>query len=102
MVHLLPDMLIDVVALHEVKPTFLNIEAATTLTFPEWKICYHPHPLATIHAVAFLLRNTVDDFVLKDGNQSAFLFPRPMGPSLALLCSFPTSSDYKSSITMDS
>ena len=61
----------DTIGLQEVKPTFPNIEAATTLTFPEWQIYYHPHPSGTINGVAFLVRNTVDHFVLKDGNQRA-------------------------------
>ena len=37
-VHLLSDMCLDLVRLREVKPTFPNIEAATTLTFPKWQI----------------------------------------------------------------
>ena len=61
-------MRLYIVGLQEVKPTFPNIEAATTLTFPEWQIYYHPHPSGTINGVAFLVRNSMDHFVLKDGN----------------------------------
>ena len=72
-----------------VKPTFPKIEAATTLTFPEWRIYYHPHPSRTTNGVAFLVRNTVAHFVVKDGNQSASLFTDPDGTFLGLTLQFP-------------
>ena len=81
---LLSDMRLDIVGLQEVKLTFPNIEAATALTFLEWQIYYHPHPSGTIAGVAFLVRNTVDHFVLKDGNQRASLFVDPDGSFLGL------------------
>ena len=88
-VQLLSDMRLDVVGLQEVKPTFPNIEAATTLTFLEWHIYYHPHPSRTISGVAFLVRNIVDHFVLMDSNQSASLVTDPDGTFLGLTLHFP-------------
>ena len=88
-VQLLSDMRLDIVGLQEVKPTFPNIQAATTLTFPEWQIYYHPHPSGTINGVAFLVRNTMDHFVLKDGNQRASLFADPDGTFLGLTLQLP-------------
>ena len=88
-VQLLSDMRLDIVGLQEVKPTFPNIEAATTLTFPEWQIYYHPHPSGTVNGVAFLVRNTMDHFVLKDGNQRASLFADPDGTFLGLTLQLP-------------
>ena len=75
-VQLLSDMRLDIVGLQEVKPTFPNIEAATTLTFPEWQIYYHPHPSGTIQQVAFPVRNTVDRFVRWQSTCLAFCRPR--------------------------
>ena len=88
-VQLLSDMRLHIVGLQEVKPTFPNIEAATTLTFPEWQIYCHPHPSGTINGVAFLVRNTMDHFVLKDGNQRASLFADPDGTFLGLTLQLP-------------
>ena len=67
----------------------------------KWQIYYHPHPSET-NGVAFLVRNTMDHFVLKDSNQRASLLQTQMGLFSDLLCSFPTSHDYGSSTTMDS
>ena len=86
---LLSDMCPDVMGLQEFKPTFPNMEATTILTFSEWHIFCHPHPTRTINGAAFLVRNTVDHFVLKDGNQSASLCTHPDGTLLDLTLYFP-------------
>ena len=88
-VQLLCNMRLDVVGRQEVKPTFPNIGAATTLGFPDWHIYYHPQPSGTINGVAFLVCNTMDHFVLKDGNQRASLFANPDGTFLGLPLQLP-------------
>ena len=86
---LLSDIHLDIVGLQEVKPTFANIEATTALTFPEWQIYYHPHPSGKANKVAFLVRNTVDHFVLRGGNQVPSLIKDIEGTFLDLTLQFP-------------
>ena len=48
-----------------------------------------PTPVGTINGVAFLVRNTADHFVLKDGNQRAALFADLDGTFLGLTLQLP-------------
>ena len=96
------NMCLDIVGLKEVNPIFPNIQVATTLTFPKCYIYNHPHPSGAINGVAFLVCNTTDHFVLKDGSQSALLFTDAIATRWASLCRCPTSRYYGSSITTDS